>query len=84
MFFAGPGADVIRTEYGSYTFHQDYFHDFVYAQAHVLCRSLGAEMAAFESKAEFDALQPSLKVMQIFLNANDRRNPGMYTQTLVK
>ena len=78
MFSAGPGSDVIRTDYGSYTFHKDYYN-LTYTQAQVLCKSLGAEMAAFESKAEFDALQPSLLPMQIFLNANDRRNPGVYT-----
>ena len=44
----------------------------------MLCKSLGAELVAFETKGEFDALIPNVGEMQLYLNANDRRNPGMY------
>ena len=53
--------------------------DLVYPQAVALCQVSGGQIAAFETKLEYEAAKPHL-VMPVFtgwwLNGNDRRKDG--------
>ena len=78
-FYSGPtDSDLVTTAYGKYVYHTDY-KDLVYTQAVALCQVSGGQLAAFETKLEYEAAKPH-DVMPVFmeywLNANDRRQDG--------
>ena len=82
MFFniSGTGGDQLKTPQGIYVVHSNYT-DLVYSQADALCKISGGQIAAFETRSEFDILAPLLplpNLMQYWLYANDKRNDGEF------
>ena len=78
IIISGPGEDAVKTTYGTYVKHNDYT-DMIYTQAQAICRVSGAEIAAYETKLEYETLKPHLTGMiQYWLNGNDRRQRGKF------
>ena len=76
---SGPTeGDLVTTSYSKYVYHTDY-KDLVYPQAIALCQVSGGQIAAFETKLEYEAAKPDQMTTvftEYWLNANDRRKDG--------
>ena len=80
FFLTIPGptdGDLVATTYGKYVLHT--FRDLMYPQAIALCKVSGGQIAAFETKLEYEAVKPHLETpvfTQFWLNGNDKRQDG--------
>ena len=76
---SGPGYGNFKTSHGTYMIPYGY-NRLNYTQAESFCQIAGAQIAAFETVAEYQAVKTALiaatVIDQYWLNGNDRRQDG--------